>query len=192
MQTERQMEITEAAFELIASKGIQGVTIKNIAKKIGISEPAIYRHFDSKTSILLSILHGFKDMATMLSDILVTNTDPAVEKIGFIFEKMLDLFTETPSIVSVIFAEEIFKNEEVLKTKIVEIVNIHAQTIEDIVEKGQLENNVRNDIDKQSIALMAMGSFRLFVKKWDLNNHNFDLRTEGNKLIDMLRKVLAK
>ncbi|MCF8371682.1 MAG: TetR/AcrR family transcriptional regulator [Bacteroidales bacterium] len=192
MQTERQMEITEAAFELIASKGIQGVTIKNISKKIGISEPAIYRHFDSKTSILLSILHGFKDMATMLSNLLATNTDQAVDKIGFIFEKMLDLFTETPSIVSVIFAEEIFKNEEVLKTKIVEIVNIHAQTIEDIVEKGQLENNVRNDIDKQSIALMAMGSFRLLVKKWDLNNHDFDLRTEGNKLIEVLRKVLAK
>lgn len=192
MQTERQMEITEAAFELIASKGIQGVTIKNISKKIGISEPAIYRHFDSKTSILLSILHSFKDMATMLSDMLATNTGPAIDKIAFIFGKMLDLFTETPSIVSVIFAEEIFKNEEVLKTKIVEIVNIHAQTIEDIVEKGQLENNVRNDIDKQSIALMAMGSFRLLVKKWDLNNHNFDLRTEGNKLIEVLRKVLAK
>lgn len=192
MQTERQTEIVEAAFELISTKGIQGVTIKNISKIIGISEAAIYRHFDSKTDILLGILDGFKDMATMLSEIMAANNDTAIGKISFIFDKMLELFTETPSIVSVIFSEEIFKNEEVLRTRITEIVNIHSQTIEDIVGNGQIENNVRNDIDKKSIALIALGSFRLLVKKWDMNNHNFDLRTEGNKLINVLRKVLAK
>ena len=42
----------ESALGLIAEKGIQGLTIKNLSKKIGISEPAIYRHFDSKSSIL--------------------------------------------------------------------------------------------------------------------------------------------
>jgi len=36
------------------------LTIKNLAKKIGITEPAIYRHFDSKIHILITILDLFK------------------------------------------------------------------------------------------------------------------------------------
>ncbi|MBE9510144.1 MAG: hypothetical protein IMY71_04630 [Bacteroidetes bacterium] len=33
MQTERQKEIVEVALEIITKKGIQGLTIKNLAKK---------------------------------------------------------------------------------------------------------------------------------------------------------------
>ena len=190
MQTERQIQIIESSIELIASKGIQGFTIKNLAKAIGISEPGIYRHFESKTEILLSILNNFKEMAEMLSGLLYDFQGSAVEKIEFMFIRMLDLFSTTPSMVSVIFAEEIFKNEELLKLKITEILNIHAQNIENIITKGQEENNVRKDIEVKTLALVIMGSLRLLVKRWDLNNHNFDLNKEGAKLIKGLDKII--
>lgn len=191
MLSDRQQQIIDESIKIIDEKGIQGLTIKNLSKAIGISEPGIYRHFESKTEILLSILNNFKEMAIMLSGIMETYEDTAIEKISFMFSKMLELFSENPSMISVIFSEEIFKNEEVLKLKIVEILNLHAQTIENIISKGQSEKNVREDIDEKSLALMAMGSLRLLVKKWDLNNHNFNLKTEGDKLIAVLSKVLG-
>jgi len=191
MFSERQQQIINESILLIDGKGIQGMTIKNLAKAIGISEPGIYRHFDSKTDILIAILDGFKEMAKMLSEMMGTYNGTAAEKISFMFTKMIEMFSETPSMVSVIFSEEIFKNEDVLKNKIIEIVNIHAQTIESIILKGQLEKNVRKDIDEKSLALLAMGSLRLLVKKWDLNKHNFDLSLEGNKLISVLTKVIG-
>ena len=192
MLTDRQQQIIEESIKIIDEKGIQGLTIKNLSKAIGISEPGIYRHFESKTEILLSMLNNFKEMAVMLSELMNTYEATAIEKINFMFSKMLELFSETPSMISVIFSEEIFKNEEVLKNKIVEILNLHTQTLENIISKGQSEKNVREDIDEKSLALMAMGSLRLLVKKWDLNNHNFNLKTEGNKLIAVLSKVLEK
>ena len=192
MQTERQKEIVEASLELIARKGIQGLTIKNLAKTIGISEPAIYRHFESKTAILMSLLNNFIEMARFLSGLMDTSEGTAVEKIGFMFTKMLRLFSENPPMVSVIFSEEIFKNDELLKNRIVEILNLHTQTIEKIILKGKLEKNVRADIDVESLTLLAMGSLRLLVKKWDLNQGNFNLNTEGDKLIVVLGKILVK
>ncbi|RLD34122.1 MAG: TetR/AcrR family transcriptional regulator, partial [Bacteroidetes bacterium] len=171
---------------------IQGLTIKNLSKAIGISEPGIYRHFESKTEILINILNNFKEMALGLSGIIETYNVSAIEKMRFMFSKLFEMFSENPSIVSVIFSEEIFKNEEVLKNKIAEILNLNTQTIEKIIAKGQAEKNVREDIDEENLALLAMGSIRLLVKKWDLNNHNFDLSAEGEKLINVLSKVLEK
>jgi len=191
MFSERQEQILEESINIIDEKGIQGLTIKNLSKAIGISEPGIYRHFESKTEILLSILNNFKEMAVILSEMMKSYDATAIEKIRFMFSKMLELFTESPSMVSVIFSEEIFKNEDVLKNKIVEILNMHGQTLENIISEGQTEKNIRVDIDKKNLALIAMGSLRLLVKKWDLNNHNFDLNKEGNNLIDVLSKVLS-
>ena len=191
MLSERQEQIISESINIIDKKGIQGLTIKNLSKAIGISEPGIYRHFESKTEILLSILNNFKEMAVMLSEMMKSYEATAIEKIRFMFSKMLELFSENPSMVSVIFSEEIFKNEEVLKIKIVEILNLHGQTLENIISEGQSENTIRKAIDKKSLALITMGSLRLLVKKWDLNNHNFNLSTEGNKLIAVLSKVLS-
>ena len=191
MLSERQQQIIEESIKIIDEKGIQGLTIKNLSKAIGISEPGIYRHFKSKTEILLSILNNFKEMAEMLSGLMKDFEGTAIEKINFMFSRMLDLFSDTPSMVSVIFSEEIFKNEELLKNKITEVLNLHTQTIENIIAKGQEEKNVRNDIELKTLALLIMGSLRLLVKRWDLNNHNFDLRKEGSKLIEGLDKLLV-
>ncbi len=190
MLSERQQQIIEESVKIIDNKGIQGLTIKNLSKAIGISEPGIYRHFESKTAIILSILDSFKEMAIMLLEIMETFEGAAIDKISFMFSKMLELFSENPSMISVIFSEEIFKNEEILKIRIVEILNLHAETIESIILKGQKERDVRNDIDVETLALMCMGSLRLLVKKWDLNDHNFNLSVEGTKLLSGLNKII--
>jgi len=190
MLSARQEQIVDESIKIIDEKGIQGLTIKNLSKAIGISEPGIYRHFESKTEILLSILNNFKEMAEMLSGLMTDYKGTAIEKIEFMFSRMLGLFSEAPSMVSVIFSEEIFKNEELLKLKITEVLNMHAATIEHIITKGQEENNVRKDIEVKTLALMIMGSLRLLVKRWDLNNHNFNLNKEGSKLIKGLDKIL--
>ncbi len=187
MQTERQTQIIEKSIELIATLGIQGFTIKNLAKVIGISEPAIYRHFDHKTDILITILDNFKEMGEFMTLMSNNSDDTAIEKIEFLFTKMMEIFIEQPAIISVIFSEEIFKNDEILKEKIVEIHNMHQLNIEMIVESGQLNKDIRSDIDKSSLALIFMGSLRLLVKRWDLNNQNFDLNKEGAKLLNTFK-----
>jgi len=192
MFSERQAEIIEKSIEIIANKGIQGLTIKNLSKEIGISEPAIYRHFESKTSILIAILSTFEDMADMMGMIMQNSKDTATEKIEFVFNRMTEVFEETPSLVSVIFSEEIFKNEKVLKEKITAILNKNEETIEMIIEEGQAKGEVRTDIDYKNIALVFMGSLRLLVKRWDLNQQDFNLKTEGGKLIKSLQIIISQ
>lgn len=190
MLSERQEQIINESIKLIAEKGIQGFTIKNLSKAIGISEPAIYRHFDSKTHILLSILDSFTEMAEMLSGLIDNNKLSAVQKISYMFNRMVDMFNKTPSLVSVIFSEEIFKNEEILKNKIIHILNKNEETLEAIIKKGQEKNEIRTDLSEKSLALVVMGPLRLLVKRWDLNAHNFNLKKEGKILLETINKIL--
>jgi AcrR family transcriptional regulator len=188
----RQQEILDKSIILISNKGIQGFTIKNLSKSVGISEPALYRHFESKTKILETILGQFEELADFFANMIEESNMPAKEKISFMFEKMVDIFINNPAIISIIFSEEIFKNDDHLKEIIVRIMNINEKTVENIILSGQNTAEIRDDIDEKTMALVVMGALRLMVKRWDLNDRVFDLKKEGLKLIDSLRLLLQK
>ncbi len=79
--TIRQEEIINASIEIISEKGIQNLTIKNLSKAIGISEPAIYRHFDCKMDILLTILSKFENYILAYKSIITDKKLSSLEKL---------------------------------------------------------------------------------------------------------------
>src|SRR5699024_8288106 len=117
--TDRQIEIMEAATNRISKFGIQNLTIKTLAEDIGLSEPALYRHFKSKNEILLSLLAYFKsEMKNRIQSISFEPNDTEGDKLRTIFNSQLQTFTDKPAIVSVIFAESIFHFDDSLSNKV--------------------------------------------------------------------------
>ena len=57
----RKKQIMDAARKLIMRAGSEHVTVRNMAKEVGISEAAIYRHFKSKTEILSFLTDSVAD-----------------------------------------------------------------------------------------------------------------------------------
>ncbi|WP_347954976.1 TetR/AcrR family transcriptional regulator [Gordonia aichiensis] len=55
-KAERRIEILEAAASQFAQRGYNGVRLEDIGAAVGISGPAMYRHFESKSELLDTIL----------------------------------------------------------------------------------------------------------------------------------------
>ncbi len=56
MAGETRQKILDAAEKLILLKGLARVTTKEIAREIGLSEGALYRHFDHKEEIFFALM----------------------------------------------------------------------------------------------------------------------------------------
>jgi len=72
-QEKQQMRtlIMDAARELFVTKGVEAVSMREIAKRIGYSATAIYLHFNDKESLLRAICEAdFLSLASALNDIL--------------------------------------------------------------------------------------------------------------------------
>ncbi|VAX22888.1 hypothetical protein MNBD_IGNAVI01-691 [hydrothermal vent metagenome] len=190
--TDRQNEIITAAITLISEKGIQGLTIKNLAKAIKVSEPALYRHFDNKTAILLAILDSFKTLMPDVLDIINMESKSSIEKIHTIYNGYFKKFSETPELVAVIFSDEIFKNEKELSDKIAHLIQKNEDMFCQIIKAGQKSGEIRTDINSKHIAIVIMGSLRLIVKKWELSAYSFDLKKEGDKLFKSVILMISK
>lgn len=192
MHTERQQEIIETALGLINEKGIQGLTIKNLSKRLGITEPAIYRHFENKIQILIALLDLLKKNTSGIFESELNSDEMAVRKIERLFEKHFKSFAEMPSLTSVVFSEEIFRNEEKLISKISEVIEHNNQTLLAILTEGQRNNEIRNDIEAGNLVIFIMGALRLFVKRWQFSGFTFNLENEGAKLIESVKRLISK
>ena len=188
--TKRQIEILEASLDIIDQDGIQSLTIKNISKKVGISEPAIYRHFDSKTEILLTILDYFivNNNQIVRQDLMQdANVETVITRL---FENFTQTFLNYPALISIIFSEEIFRNDPVFRDKSKRILNGNFELISKLIVKGQMSGQIKKELDAPSLATLIMGSLRLCVKRWQMSDYEFDLLKHSLKLRDTILQII--
>lgn len=190
--TARQIEIINAATELMNQGGIQQLTTKSLAEKMGFSEPAIYRHFKNKTDILSSVLNYFgMGLKTKMKE-LIQSQDKGIEKLKRIIEFQFEHFSNQPAIVMVIFAETSFQYEEKLSSAVHNILTNKKESVVRIIEQGQKDNSIRSDVNPNQLSSIFMGSMRFIILQWRLDNYSFDLRSEGELLWATFEKLFLK
>lgn len=180
--TQRQSDILQESLKLIADKGIQGFTIKNLANAIGVTEPAIYRHFENKQKILIGILSLFKDNKENFFNNLKADNISPLDKLKALFKIRFKYFANNRAIASVIFSEELFRNDPLLSEKVFEIMNENQKIILQIIKAGQKASVIKTDVSANQLAFIITGAIRLIVTKWRLSEYSFNLEKEGKSL----------
>ncbi len=187
--SERQKKIINAALSIISEKGIQELTTKNLARRLKISEPALYRHFKNKIDILVTILSEYKiTLETIANEVRQSDHEP-MEKMQMFYRAIFIRFSETPSLTSVIFAEEIFRNEKKLSKAVLDIMRYAHAQIAVHVEQGQKQRQIRNDLPKEHMVYLLMGMHRLLVTRWRMSDFGFNLLDEHAAIWTTIRKL---
>src|SRR5438132_8463262 len=60
-KADRKRQLLEHAKHLFVTLGYQNTTTEKIARAAGVSEPMLYRHFDSKKALFLEVLQEIRD-----------------------------------------------------------------------------------------------------------------------------------
>jgi AcrR family transcriptional regulator len=190
--TARQLEIMEAATERIDKYGIQNLTIKTLAADIGLSEPALYRHFNSKNDILLSILDYFiSEIKKRSTKISFKPGKSALEELTAIVTVQLKLLANRPAIASVVFAESIFHFDEQLTKKIKEIVELMHKLVGENLQRGQQSGQYSKICTASVLTTLLLGGIRMTVLKWKLADHKSNLLKDGLAVLDGLTKMIV-
>lgn len=185
--SERQREIINASLEIIAESGIQSLTIKNLSKKIGLVESAIYRHYESKSQILTAILDSISEQSKSRE---ISDADSVFKILENRIGHHFSTFKENPALVSVVFAEELFQNEPTLVEKTRLKVEKSISDLSALIKKGQQGGEIRNDLNPEILSVMINGSVRMLVKQWKMAEYSFDLKQKGDELINSMKLLL--
>lgn len=188
--SKRQREIITQAINLIAEKGIQDFTTKNLAALLSISEAAIYRHFSSKSEILSNIIDYLEYQSMSLLNSMSNDAFNAIEKVRLFIHSRFILFSREANLAYIMFNENIFQNDQDNAQKMSQLMQKHQKYLFENINLAKEQGLIRNDLDNETLFLILIGPTRLLINQWFLNQQSFDLINKGSVLCNQLEKIL--
>jgi AcrR family transcriptional regulator len=156
-------EIIKAALELFLKKGFYNVSMQDIAKKVGISKPAIYHHFKNKEEMINGVMDLFTLKTRSLMKNYYNNTDNYKKSLeNFfnmipIFKNVENLLLEGKCEINHTFNEfllSISRYNPEFKIRISEDILGAINKKSNMNIKAIEKREIRQDIDPKTLALM--------------------------------------
>lgn len=190
--TKRQIELIQTAAKLIATHGMEGLTIKSLSKKVGISQAAVYRHFSSKDQVLkCMILYLMGRLQNNMNNQSVYSEN-TIQILGKVIKNQFEFFSGNHEFVAVIFNEDAFMNNSALSSTVRGLMAMKKKFLTEYIKKGQADNSIRDDMQPEELTHILMGGIRLLILQWKLNDYSFDLAEKGEEYWNYSKKTLKK
>ncbi|MDW0116931.1 helix-turn-helix domain-containing protein [Sporosarcina thermotolerans] len=193
--TEKQKQILVAATEMFAEKGFAATSTNEIAKKAGVAEGTIFRHYKTKKELLLSIVTPM--MVKMLAPFIIKDLNKVLDKEFEHFEDFLRAmiknrqeFLEKNLKVVQIFLQEIPFHYELREQFIEHVGKKVLGRFTQIVEHYQIKGQITNMPPTTVIRLTASTIMGYFVTKHVIGANWNDVE-EINQMITFLMKGLT-
>ena len=185
---QRQSQIIDTAINIIHQHGYSYLSIRELANQVGISQPALYRHFTNKNAIILGILDRMMQLGTSLKQKLETVKDPK-QKIKQFILGHIEYLHENPEMTSVVFSEDIFQDNVQAKSKLKTILDYRCMILTEIIAAAR-QNGVVVDINPQDLSMLIIGFLRLAILNWRLNDFQDSLKDRVNQMIKTIDKLI--
>ena len=189
----RQLEILEAAGAILYEEGVGGLTTKSLAKRVGFTESALYRHYASKEEILaalLQYLHG--SMMERLPPIASMTEVAPEERLRRLFGSQLEYLAKHPHFLVAIFSDGLLTYSPAIKEGMFRIMFLMRSAVLRIIEDGQKKKVFITHIQAEELAHILMGSFRLLMLQRRIEDYKFDVKIAENQHIENLISLISK
>jgi AcrR family transcriptional regulator len=189
----RREQITQAAFNIIASHGVKGLTTSAIAKNVGVSEANLYRHFENKKEILtLAVDRIGEGLLLNLEAVRRTTPSKPLLKLKKLFVLHLEYIEKNEGIPRLLFSEEMHMGNNELRGKLLNAINTYTKGMELLIKEGQRSGTINKKMDCHALALTIIGMIQITTMKWSLNGFSFSLVGQGMKLWKNFERCIAE
>ncbi|NLE80908.1 MAG: TetR/AcrR family transcriptional regulator [Rhodococcus sp.] len=101
MKADRRRQLLSAAAALIAERGFAGVRLEDLGSAVGISGPAVYRHFPNKDAVLVELLVGVSRRLLEGGAAVVSEASGAGDALEGLIEFHLDFALGEPDLIRI-------------------------------------------------------------------------------------------
>lgn len=185
----RQLEIIEATGKILTESGVNGLTIKKLANEMKFSESAIYRHFDSKEEILLTMLKYLNGNITQILKSLTATPDVETD-FRTVFKRITTYFQENPYYVVVIFSEGLLDESKKVRDAIMSLIYLMMNHMRSIIQRGQQSGKFIDSITADELAQIVLATYKQQMFTWRFQNFEFNIKDSIETIVSTLLDIL--
>ena len=157
-KSQRRQQILEALAQMLeAGPGIR-ITTAGLAKQVGVSEAALYRHFPSKSKMFEGLIEFIEDTLFSRINIILNEEQTAAQRC----EKMLMLllaFTErNPGITRILTGDALSGETERLHHRVAQLFDRFETQLKQVIREAEMREGLRPAIALPAAANLLMSA----------------------------------
>jgi len=185
--------VLTAASAVIREDGPRAATLKNIATRAGITEPAIFRHFEGVDGLFDGLFSAYERVYERSAKAF-TVEGKGLSKLKEASLTLVENIAASHDFAYVLlFARHIFRGYPELKARVTANDAKDQAAVLACVNEGIKAGDIRSDIDPVSTASSLIGAIYVTAVLWIESGFGFDLKaTFADRWDDFERMVAAK
>ena len=163
----RRQEILECLAHMLETELGARITTARLAKEVGVSEAALYRHFPSKAKMFEGLLEFVEDSVFSRITLISKEKKSSVDSIQLIINLLLGFAQKNPGICRLLMGDALIGEQERLRERVVQFFDRIETQIKQIIRDARIEQR-RDHLDSAIIANAIMataeGKIQQFVR----------------------------
>lgn len=153
---DRRQQIADATLKIVGEYGVQGTTMARVAQKVGISGPALYKHFANRAEMLEAAMDLLLERVVSWLD---SSTNPnALERLRELgYRHASSMAANYEGVVAPLFEFAASGPRSHLTEQMARRQRAALQKFIDIIAEGQRQGTIRGDIDIEVAAWSLIG-----------------------------------
>ncbi|MEY8843367.1 TetR/AcrR family transcriptional regulator [Cribrihabitans sp. XS_ASV171] len=170
--------------------GPDRLSTTDVARAVGLSQPAIFRHFPSKGALWLAVA---EDIAERLRRNWTTAEARAAApdaRLHALIEAQLTAIAGTPALPSILFSRELQVDNTALRAVFRELLASFQERLVAALRDLQASGALRRDVAAEDVAMLLASLVQGVAIRWTLGARGFPLVEEGLRLFDLQMALL--
>ncbi|MDQ3262190.1 MAG: TetR/AcrR family transcriptional regulator [Myxococcota bacterium] len=157
----RQVELTDAALHVIATRGIAALSTRSLAQQVGLSSGAIFRHFPSIEALLDAVVSRVE---ALLESTLPSATLPPVERLERFVEARSTAVGKQLGILRLVLSEQfLLALPKTGSERLTACVQKTRAFVKECLREGQASGDFRADLPADTLAPIVMGTVQMLA-----------------------------
>jgi TetR/AcrR family transcriptional regulator len=188
----RQASLIAAALALAAERSPADVTTAQLAAAIGVTQGAVFRHFDSKEAIWLAVLDDASErLLARLHAAAAPHGANGLHALEAVFQAHVDFASEHPGLPRLVFQELQRPQETTLKANVRQLMQAYRLLLVGLLKRGQAEGVIAPDTDPLAATVVLMGSVQGLVMQALVSGDVAGMRAQAPRVFQLLRVGLS-
>lgn len=189
---DRKAEILDTALALAFEGGPNRVTTVAIAERLGLTQPAIYRHFRSKADLWAAITDRLGAAVTQNIARAEAADGTPLARLRLLVLGHLEIVSRMPALPEIMLARDPNSADAVVRVTMQSHMAGFQKVLLHFCTGAQADGEMRADIDARDLASLLMGVLQSLVLKLLLSRDTDALVVDGARLLDIQLAAFAR
>ena len=163
---ERRQLILETLAHMLQANHGEHITTAQLARAVGVSEAALYRHFPSKGKMFEGLIEFIEETLFSRINKIIAEESRAETRIQNIMFLLLGFADKNPGMARLLYGDVLVGETERLRKRVAQIYERIETQMKQILREAEVNENLRLPVNDVAVLLLAVveGSITRFVR----------------------------